>query len=1044
MGTGSTDERDAARVGGVLAWFARNPVAANILMLGILLTGVLMATRIRKEVYPAFALDIVNVSMEYRGASPEEVERAIILPIEVELRGMEIIRKVRSTASVGRANIRVELVPGMDRNRGLQEVTQAVQRVNVFPDDAELPVIALESGRRREVVRIAVHGDVDERTLADFAREIEVGMLTEPGISLIEIRGLRRPEIHVEIAQAKLRALELTLRDVAAAIEASALDVPAGTIRTVGGDIVLETTERRSVAREFENIPIISDRDGTRVVLSDIADVRDEFEDSDQESWFDGKRAVFIAVYSADNQSPPEVAEAVRRYIDRELSHLPPTMGITLSQDRSREYNERLDLLLSNGAAGLLLVLLALGLALELRVAFWTAVGIPVSIFGSLALLPFFDASINMISLFGFIVTLGIVVDDAIVVGEAVFYKASRGMGRLEAAIAGVREMAVPVIFAVSTNIIAFVPLLFVPGETGLFFRALPAVIIAVFTVSLTECLLVLPAHLARDSKGTSSNRWRRFQAIQSAFHARIDAAIDRSYGPVVRLAVHQRYVTLSIYIAILGVTIAWVQSGRIDFVFQPTIQTHFVQAEIEMPSGTPIARTREVAIQVERAARGALEKNGEANILVGIFTSIAEDSSSQAEVSVILVPQSERKIDSQQFTELWRAEIGAIPDIETLFFDYLFGPGGSAEIDIQIAHRDIETLRAAASEIADIVAGFPGVEDVRKGFSRAMPQLSFEIKPEGRSLGILARDLGQQIRHAFYGAEALRQPREHDELRVMVKPPAESRRSLVGLEDLLIRDPTGGEIPLHQAATVVSTESPVRIDRVDGSRVVNVTANVIPGLNTGNKILSEISRAHLDPLLARHPGLRVSYEGEQREQREAIEGLSIGLILALFSVFAITAALLRSYVQAFIVMLAIPWSLAGAVMGHIALGYVLSIFSVFGMIALCGMVVNGGFVLLETRNQLVSSGISRKESILIAADRRVRPIILTALTTFLGLAPMIFETSMQALFLIPMAIALGVGTLASAVVVLTLIPASLAIVEDAKRLRLWFQAPGA
>jgi len=1008
-------------------------------MVAVVATGLYVARQIRQEVHPQYSLSVVDVTMEYRGANPDEVERAIILPIEAELRGLEIIRHVRSSAREGRASVEVELVPGTDRNRGLQEVTQAVQRVSLFPEDAEPPVIALGASRRREVVRIAIYGDVDERTLVEFARQIEDGLLADPKISLISFRGMRRPEIHVEIRQARLRALGVTLDDVARAIDASALDVPAGTLRTPGGDIILKTTERRDFASEFENITVLTNRDGTKVYLSDIAEVHDDFEESDRESYFNGKRAVFLAIYSAETQSPIEVSKAVRAFVDRELQDLPESIGLTLSRDRSEDYKERLTLLLTNGAIGLILVLFALGLLLEIRVAFWTAVGIPVSVIGSLAVLPALDASINMISLFGFIVTLGIVVDDAVVVGEDIFHRIAQGTPRLEAAVAGVKTMSVPVVFAVSTNIIAFLPLLFVPGETGLFFRALPAVVIAVFVVSLVECLLILPAHLAHGSRRSSSSIWGRFQARQSRLRERIDGAIDRVYRPIVCFAIEHRYVTALTFIAGFAVVVSYVWSGRIDFAFRPTIQTDFVQAEIEMPTGTPIDRTREVAFEIHEAANRALEKNGEDDILIGVYTTIAERSSNEAEVSLILAPQSQRVITSHEFADLWRETIGHIPDLDSLFFDYLIGPGGSAEINIQLAHPETETLRRAATDLADVIAGYPGVEDVRKGFGRAMPQFSFEITPEGRSLGITAKELGRQIRHAFYGAEALRQPRGHDELRVMVKLPRSDRRSMHGLEDLIIRDPSGGEIPLRQAAKIVPTRAPVRIQRVDGSRVVHVTANVIPGVNTGNRILAEFSKTALERLKTRYPGLRISFEGEQREQRESIERLSAGLLISLFAIFAIIAALLRSYLDSVIVLMTIPWSLAGAVVGHVLMGFGLSIFSVFGMIALCGMVVNGAFVMIVTRNRLLREGIEPREAILRAAQRRFRPILLTAITTFVGLGPMIFERSIQALFLIPMAISLGMGTLVSAVVILLLVPGVLVIVEDA---RAWFGSP--
>jgi len=1016
---------------GLLTWFAKNHVAANLLMVAVVVTGLIVSLNIRQEIYPTFTLDVVEISMEYRGASPEEVEQSIILPIESELRSMELVREITATANEGNARILAELIPGSDRNRGLQEITAAIQRINLFPEDAEPPIIALDNGRRRGVMYLSIYGDLDAKGLVEFAREMENKLLSLPEISLIELRGVRSPEVHIEVPQARLRSMGLRLNDIAEAVDDASLDIPAGSIRTAGGDYLLKTRERKELAREFESIPIISRADGTKVRLKDIAVVKDGFEESERESYFNGRPSIWLAVYSSETQSPLTVARAVRQFIESEKAQLPDSVGITITFDRSDDYEERINMLLTNGAIGLLLVILALGLFLELRVAFWTTAGIPVSILGSLFLLPAMDASINMISLFGFIVTLGIVVDDAVVVGEEIFHKMSLGKSRMQAAVEGVQLMAKPVVFAVITNIIAFLPLLFVPGETGRFFYVLPAVVIAVFTVSLIECLLILPAHLAQKNKRSGFKLYNQFHAWQTRLRVRIDHMIDRWYSPVIHLVVKQKYLTCALSVGAFLIILGYTLSGRIDFTFRPSIETPFVQAEIEMPSGTPTERTREVAFLIEEAARKTIDKLGEDDILIGITTSVAERSSNGGEVSVRLVPQSERKVTSGEFAQLWRKEFPALPDVESVFFDYLIGPGGSAEIDIQISHPEVEVLREAAAEVAKAIGKYPGVEDVRKGFGREMPQFNFEITPEGRSLGITARELGQQIRHAFYGAEALRQPMDREELRVMVKFPESERRTLSGLENLLIRVPRGGEIPLRQAAKIELTDAPARITRVDGARVINVTANVVPGITTGNKVLGSFEKTELPQILKRYPQLRHSFEGEQREQREAMNNLSWGLLASLFAIYAIMASLLRSYLQAMVVLLMLPLSLAGAVLGHIIMGFDLSVFSVFGMIALCGMVVNGAFVLELTRDQYLKQGKSPMDAVILAAQRRFRPIMLTALTTFLGLGPMIFETSIQALFLVPMAIALGVGTLVSAVLVLTFIPAVMTLIED-------------
>lgn len=1012
-----------------IAWFTRNSIAANLLMIAVVVVGLLVARSIRQEIYPTFTLDVVEIDMDYRGASPAEVEHSIIQPIESELRGMDLVRTVKSIAREGRAFVSAELVPGTDRNRGLQEITAAVQRISLFPDEAEAPEVSLDMGRRRGVMYLSVYGDLDQQGLVKFARQMQESLMAEPDIAVVELRGVRRPEIHVEITRERLRSLGLRLEDFARAIDASALDVPAGTIRTASGNIVLKTTERRVLAKEFAGIEVISRRDGSRVQLKDIAEVKDDFEETEEENYFDGRRSVSLSVYSTESQSPIKVATAVRRFIEREKPHLPPSVGLTVSYDRSESYRERVEMLLFNGGLGLLLVMLALGFFLELRVAFWTAVGIPVSILGSLFLLPLMDASINMISLFGFIVTLGIVVDDAVVVGEDIFHKTAEGMNRMEAAIAGARAMSVPVMFAVATNIIAFLPLLFVPGETGRFFYVLPAVVIAVFTVSLIECLFILPAHLAQ-GREEGRGLMARFERWQTALRIRIDNAIDHGYRPILHATVRHRWLTVGVFVGALALTLGYIFSGRVAFAFRPSIETPFVQAEIEMPTGTPVARTREVAFMIEAAARRALAENGEKDILLGISTEVADGGPNNAEVSVRLVAQGGRRISSEQFANLWREHIPEIPDLESLFFDYLFGPGGSAEIDIQVAHPELGVLRTIAGETADAIGKFPGVADVRKGFGREMPQFNFEITPAGRALGITARELGQQIRHAVVGAEALRQPRDRDELRVMVQYPKAERHSRASLESMMIRVPDGGEIPLKQAAKIISASAPTRIERLDGSRVLNVTANVIPGITTGNRVLAAFSQKEMAEIAQRYPGARFIFEGEQREQSEAMTNLSWGLLAALFAVYAIMASLLRSHSQAVIILLMIPWSLSGAVMGHVLMGYNLSVFSIFGMIALCGMVVNGAFVMSVTRNDLVTAGETPTRAILLAAQRRFRPILLTALTTFFGLAPMMFETSIQAQFLVPMAIALGMGTIVSAIVVMTLIPAAMTIAE--------------
>ena len=838
-------------------------------MLAVVVVGLVVARNIRQEIYPIFELDTVAIDMQYRGASPEEVEQSILLPIEAEVRSLELTRRIVSSASEGRASVSVEIMPGFDRNRALQEVTAAVQRISMFPDEIEPPVISLGSDRRRGVVYVSVFGDLDQRTLIQFAHQVEDGLLAQPEVSLVVLRGVRRPEIRIEVPQTQLRALDLTLGEIANAIDRVALDVPAGTMRTPGGDILLKTTERRYFGSEFSEIPIKSSNTGAEIKLGDIATIEDGFEETERESYYNGKPSVWVGIYASESQPPLKVAAAVHRYVEQVNATLPPSVEVNVSYDRTEDYQERIDLLRFNGVIGLILVLLALGLLLELRVAFWTAIGIPVSILGSLILLPLMNASVNMISLFGFIVTLGIVVDDAVVVGEDIFHKISQGMSRMDAAVAGVREMAIPVIFAVGTNIIAFLPLLFVPGESGRFFNILPSVIIAVFTVSLVEALLILPSHLAFTRKHPHPDSiFSRFDRIQTTLRLKIDAAMERFYHPILAAALRFRYITLAIFASSFLILVAYLFSGRVNFTFNPAIENDYIQGEIEMPTGTPVARTRDVAFLVEAAAKQAIAQCGEDGIVRGVTISVAYRSSNRASVSCKLVPQSQRKITGAGFVELWRAQVPEIPDIESLFFDYLVGPGGEAAIDIQLAHPEVDTLRRAAEALGDMVARYPGVTDVRKGFGKEMPQISFEIKPAGQALGITARDLGQQIRNAFYGAEALRQPREREELRVMVRLPRRNRETLHTLDQMRIRTPRGADVPLSTVAEISFTKAPSSVQRKNGAEILRCGAQPVDETVDVLGIAEEI-KPQLDELCRPH-NLTYGFIGYVAEAEDA------------------------------------------------------------------------------------------------------------------------------------------------------------------------------
>ena len=1019
----------------ILAWMAGNPVAANLLMLILIIGGLVTASMITQEVFPEYDLDIVDVSVHYPGASPEEVEKGIILALEEEIRSLDDVERVTAVAEEGRARITVELLSGANANKTLQDIKNGIDRVTSLPDDVERPLISLQT-RKREVVRLALYGDIDEWSLFNMADTIREELIDLPEITQVELRGIRQPELSIEVPQKTLRSFGLTLGEIAETVKKRAIDIPAGGIKTPGGEVLLRTTERRDVASEFADLAILSQEDGTEVSLGSIAQINDGYAETDREAYYNGKRAVLIYVYRTGEQTPKDISLAVHRYIDSLTPTLPADIGFAAYNDRSELYQDRLNLLLNNGTLGLLLVLVSLGLFLEPRLAFWVSMGIPISIVGSFILLGFIGGSINMVSMFAFIITLGIVVDDAVVVGENIFHKRQSGLPPLQASIEGVKEMAVPVIIAVATNVIAFLPLLFISGSTGRFFAILPAVVIAVFLISLVECLFILPSHLAYRRKERKGKIFIFLDMIPAYFSKKLERFIATVFSPTLRFALSSRYMVSALSLAILIISYAYWDSGWINFSFRPSIQTDSIDAEIELPYGTNINEVRKIARLVEEGGFRVIEKNGGKDILVGAMTDIGRNGSNTAEITFNLVTQDQRSLTTKEFSTQWRKEVGDIAGLEKLFFDYLVGPGGSAAINVELTHPDPPTLELAATDLAKILSQYNGVTDINDGFAQGKPQFDFKMLPEGQSMGLSTRDLGSQVRHAFYGAEALRQQRGRDEVKVMVRLPESERKSLFHLEQLLILTPDGGEIPLARAALMKKNRAYTEINRVDGKRVINVTANVVPGLANENKILDNLKTEYLPSLLANYSGLKYSFQGRERERRQAVHDLFLGLGFILPAIFCLLAILFRSYSQAVLVMLSIPFGLTSALIGHIIMGYDLSIISIFGMIALCGVVINGGLVFTVTANRLLSAGESPLDAAFNAATRRFRPIMLTAMTTFLGLAPMIFEQSVQARFLVPMAISLGYGILFTTIVILLLMPALWLIYHDVRSWR--------
>lgn len=1020
---------------GPIAWMAKNPVAANLLMVFLILGGFLTSLRIKQEVFPDLSLEVVQIVVPYPGASPEEVEKGIIKVVEEEVRGLDGIERVTATASEGFGSILVKLLVGTDENKALQDVKNAVDRIVTFPEDAERPQVSLLS-RRREAISLVVYGDLEEGALRRLAEQIRDELLAHEGITLVDLTGVRPLEIHVEIPQETLRKYKLTLGEVAAKIRRTALELPGGGVKTQGGEILLRLAERRDTGADFASIPILSDQDGTEVLLGDIAKIVDGFRETDEASSFNGKPAAKLMVYRTGDQTPIEVADIVKEYTKRVDETLPEGAGIAIWRDWSDVYRQRLSLLLRNACLGLVLVMVLLGMFLEVRLAFWVTMGIPTSFLGAMLLLPGYDISMNMISMFAFIMSLGMVVDDAIVVGENIYEMRQRGVSGAAAAIAGARQVAMPVTFSVLTNVAAFMPMFFVAGVMGKIFRVIPAVVVSVFFISLVECMFILPAHLSHQRKPAQHGVRAALGRLHALPGRGMRWFIDRVYAPVQLCALRWRYVTMAIGVALLATVVAFFMSGRIAFRFMPLVESEMIQARVVLPYGSPWQRTQKVAAHLKAAAEEELEEHGGDAITKGIYSRVTGHI---AEVVVSLVPADEREITATRFAALWRERTGDVPGIELLTFNAnIHGPSAGAAIDVELSHADIGTLERAASDLAEHLENYAGVKDIDDGFALGKPQLDFKIKPEAESLRLTAADLGRQVRDCFYGAEALRQQRGRDEIRVMVRLPEAERRTEHTIENLIIRTPAGGEVLFAEAAEITRGRAYTEIKRVDGRRSVNVTADVMRGAGDPGKILDDINETYLPQLMVNYPGLSREFAGEMRERKLSMDGLIQGFMVALIVIYAMLAIPFNSFVQPLIVMAVIPFGIVGAVAGHVIMGYDLSIISMFGIVALAGVVVNDSLVLIDAANKKRLETDSEFEAISYAGKRRFRPIVLTSITTFLGLTPMIFETSIQARFLIPMAISLGYGILFATLIALLLVPSLYLIVEDLRRAARW------
>ncbi|MBA3029554.1 MAG: efflux RND transporter permease subunit [Desulfobacteraceae bacterium] len=1025
-----------------IAWFADNHVAANLLMLFLLVSGLIIAFSIKLEVFPETSTDRIRISVVYPGASPAEVEEGVVRRIEEKIAGLTGVKRIDSRAREGFGVVHVEVLENWDLQQLLDDVKAEVDRITTFPAEAEKPLVQ-EVVLRRQVIQIAVYGEVPETTLKSIAERVKDELTSLPGVTQADLSGLRNPEIHVEISEATLKQYGLTLSQVATLISRNSLDLPAGSVKTDMGEILIRSKGKKYRASDYADIAVITESNGSKVTLGQIAELKDGFADLDYFAHFQGKPAVTIQVYRVAEQSALKVANAAKEYIKKIGPTLPEGVKLGYLGDQSTILKDRLELLFRNMMMGLVLVVIILGLFMDMRLSFWVTLGIPISFAGGLMLLPQLDVSINMISLFAFIMVLGIVVDDAIVVGENVYRFHEKGLNGIQAAVEGTLEVGRPVIFSVLTTMAAFFPLLTVGGFMGKVARNIPIVVILVLLMSLIESLFILPAHLAASKSINKSGH--KGPGGEKRTSKWLKAFVAGPYARLVVFCVQWRYATLAFGFGLMFLTFGVWQAGWIKFTFMPKVEGDTMECLITLPTGSPVDQTFEVVKHYEKAAKDMLaevDKNRPQDSpsvfehsasIVGmhLVQGGSDDSGGHlAQIWIQLLDAEQRNISSTELLNKWREKAGVLPNVESVNFASQLRSAGNA-IEVHLSMDDEEQLLSAVEALKEELKDYPGVFDITDSFLPGKQEMQLKLKPAASSLGLTLNDLARQVRHAFYGAEALRLQREKDEVKVLVLYPESERKSLSNAEEMRIRTSTGVEVPFGEVAEIEMNQGYAIIQRAQRQRIIKVSADINEQVVNANEVRAFLQGNYLQQLKGRYPGLRYTMEGEAREQSEAFGDIGRGFAFALMAIYALLAIPFKSFTQPFVIMMAIPFGIIGAVFGHLVLGYDLSFMSLMGVVGLSGVVVNDSLVLVDRSNRNREDGLAAREAVIEAGQTRFRAVLLTSLTTFGGLVPILLEKSIQAKFMIPMAISLGFGVLFATGITLLIIPCLYMILED-------------
>ncbi len=1044
----------------MFAWFARNRVAANLLMLMILVAGFLAVLfGVRREIFPQISLDMITVTVPYPGATPLEVEEGILLPIEEAVADLDGIDTLDATASEGAGTVVIEVRSDYDTRELMSDVKSRVDGITTFPDDAEEPVIE-ELVLKMHVITLALASEsADELALRHLAEQVRDDLLTIPGITRVPLGGARNYEIGIHVSEEDLRRYGMTFDEVAGAVRASSLNLPAGSIRSGSGDIRIRTQSQAYNQRQFENLVVRTDPDGTRVRVRDVAEVVDGFEEDERWTRFNGHPAVMLNVLAPSRENLPEVVARVHEYVEEKRAELPA--GVTLDTwfDFSRFYTERQELMVRNGLQGLALVFVCLALFLNLRLALWVALGVAVSFVGTFAVLWYIDQSINMVSMAAFILVLGIVVDDAIVVAESIHQRHSEGLPGEEGAVAGVTRVATPVIFAVVTSVIAFLPMFAISGPDGKIWGVIPSVIVSCLLLSLVESMLILPAHLSHEAppRRIAWYLWPIWpvvwllQRAPVAVDRHLRRFIDHVYRPALETTLRWRYMTVATFVATLILVVGMVAGGRIRASFFPRLAGDVAVASLEMPHGTSAEPTRRVLERIEAAALKLREEvDGDPtqpravkHVVVSMGGHPIGDTKNHqpggkstgashlAEAAIEFDNLHARGLSSQKLADRWRDLVGTVPGVRRLTFDATEG-NDNKDIHIRLTSDNLSDVEAATAELKKALAGFAGVYEISDTLGSRQQEITLAIRPEAEPLGLRSQDLARQVRQAFYGEEAQRIQRGRDDIRVMVRYPLSGRRSIADLRNMRIRTPQGSEVPLGEVAEIAFGEGSATIRRSDRKRIADVTALLQRDVvDNPDGIMEELQAGFLASLPDRYSGMKWTPEGGMKDQKRVLTELGIGFGVAMFGMYALMAIAFKSYLQPLVIASAIPFGFVGAVLGHVITGQTFSIISFLGLVALAGVVVNDNLVLIDTANRMIREGKAVGDAVREACPQRFRAILLTSVTTFLGLTPLMLETSLQAKFIVPMAVALAFGVAFATLITLSLVPCLLLILED-------------